>query len=125
MLVFSTVTANHLGLVAEVERRCGIILPVINCLKCLSFWLTLSYCLITGSSVIPSVAVSFLAAYSALWMELTFGFIDSLYNKVYGWIYDKTTVPTNCRDKDSSASADADDSASEVSEVRVSEDDYK
>jgi len=100
-IVVACTSANHLGLIAAVESLLHRRLPVVNCPKCLTFWSTLAYllaCFLTGDdallggsgpitvhlSVVPRMlAVSFLAAYSALWLELIMYFIDTLYNSIY------------------------------------------
>ena len=89
-IVFVCVTANHLGLISAVERVVGFPLFVINCCKCLSFWIVLFYCRMMGSGWIDGLAISFLASYSAIWLELIEGFIDALYTKIYENIYTKT-----------------------------------
>ena len=87
-IVFVCVTANHLGLVRKLEEIMGE-LPIINCPKCLSFWCSLPCGLwYLGFSDLPLVlAVSFLASYSALWLELFEGYVDTLYTKIYTKIY--------------------------------------
>jgi len=102
-IVVACTSANHLGLIAAVERVLHRRLPVVNCPKCLTFWSTLAYllaCLLTGDDAplrgglivahLPAVprmlAVSFLAAYSALWLELIMYFIDTIYNSIYDQI---------------------------------------
>ena len=91
LILFSCVAANHLGLVATIEKVTGRRLPVVNCPKCLSFWATLTYgCSVCCDSIaalpsaIPSVlALAFLAAYAAIWLELIMFSIDILYNSIY------------------------------------------
>ena len=104
-IVFISVTMNHLGLIGEIEHIYGHRLKVVNCPKCLAFWLTTIYGLCGIQSFYGEfarlLAVSFLASYSAIWLELFEGFIDTLYNKVYEKIY-RTT-------EDNEASADPDD----------------
>lgn len=103
-IVIACTSANHLGLIAAVESLLHRRLPVINCPKCLTFWSTLAYllaCLLTGDDALlrgggpitallsaapRMLAVSFLAAYSALWLELIMYFIDTLYNSIYDQI---------------------------------------
>ena len=102
-IVVACTSANHLGLIAAVERVLHRRLPVVNCPKCLTFWSTLAYllaCFLTGddallrggpiAAYLPAVpwmlAVSFLAAYSALWLELIMYFIDTIYNSIYDQI---------------------------------------
>lgn len=78
-------------------------LPIINCPRCFTFWATLVYGMVTvpcGSphgfdSIIPRLlAISFLASYSALWLELLEGFIDTLYMKLYEKIYPNSANDT-------------------------------
>jgi len=99
-IVVACTSANHLGLITAVESLLHRRLPVVNCPKCFTFWSTLAYllaCFLTGGDAplrggsiaahLPAVpqmlAVSFLAAYSALWLELIMYFIDTLYNSIY------------------------------------------
>ena len=91
MLVLSATLANHLGLVEAVEGVLRHKIPVLNCSKCASFWVVLLCSLLSGQGPIASVAVAFLCAYSAVWLELLFGYIDTLYNKLYESIYPKET----------------------------------
>ena len=90
-IVFICVTMNHLGLIEEIEHIYGHKIKVINCPKCASFWLTLAYGLWgTGSFYVDFVlilAISFLASYLALWLELFEGYIHTLYMKIYEKIY--------------------------------------
>lgn len=94
MVVFSCVTANHLGLVAAIEGIVRRRLPVINCGKCFSFWSVMTYGCMTSIhhfedilELIPIVATSFLSAYAATWLQLLFAFIDKQYGRIYGKIY--------------------------------------
>lgn len=86
-IVFVCVTANHLGLIKAIEETAGRELPVVNCVKCSTFWAVLIYTSFVTRQVIAPLAVSFLASYVAVWLELTEGFIDTLYSKIYGKIY--------------------------------------
>ena len=91
-IVFSCVTANHLGLVSKIEEIYGESLPVVNCPKCFSFWSVMAYgmvyCFSNGDiSPIMVLAISFLSAYFALWLELFMGYIDYLYSRIYDTIY--------------------------------------
>jgi hypothetical protein len=90
MIVFVAVTANHLGLIAAIEDFFRVEIAIVNCPKCLSFWMTLGYCVFghsNGLGLIGCLAISFLASYSAVWLELFEGFIDKLYSKAYDKIY--------------------------------------
>lgn len=100
-IVFVCVTMNHLGLIAAIEVVIKHKLPIINCPKCLTCWSVLAYMVITTHDIITSLAVSFLASYIALWLELLEGFIDTLYLKLYGKITEA--------DNDNEATTSADD----------------
>ena len=81
-IVFVATTINHLGLISAIEGIVGRKLWIIDCPKCLSFWLSL-YWLVWQYSPITSLAVSLLASYSALWLELAEAYLDSLYLLLY------------------------------------------
>lgn len=86
-IVFVCVTMNHLGLISAIEDVTHRKLWIVDCPKCSTFWSALAYTAITTRDVIPSLAISFLASYVALWLELLEGFVDTLYLKLYGKIY--------------------------------------
>lgn len=103
-IVFVCVTANHLGLVKAIEETYERELPVINCVKCLTFWSVLVYMVFATRDVITSLAISFLASYTAIWLELLEGYVDTLYLKLYGKIY-KNPNDTSASDADNGYSA--------------------
>ena len=108
-IVFVCVTVNHLGLISAIEEVTGKKLPIVNCPKCLTFWITMGYCCdqVTAYSVswaITILATSFLASYSALWLELLEGYIDTLYIKIYEKIYN-SAADTPASDTDNGHSA--------------------
>ena len=111
-IVFVCVTANHLGLIKAIETVINHHLPIISCPKCLTFWLTLTYQLVTGCHPLTSLAISFLCSYLAIWLELFEGIIDSLYNRIYEKIY---TEPT---DNETAADDDENDTDCAVSDLR-------
>ena len=105
-IVFVCVTANHLGLIGKIEEILGK-LPVISCPKCFTFWSVLIYEVwVVGFSDIPAMlAISFLCAYLALWLELLEGFIDTLYLWLYEKNYPNTENDTPAADADSGNTA--------------------
>jgi hypothetical protein len=107
-IVFICVTMNHLGLVKAIEETFDKELPIVNCVRCSTFWVVLFYTLFVTRDVIASLAISFLSGYSAIWLELAEGYIDTLYVKLYGKIY-KGSYNTD------SASTDNGNSAGSVS----------
>ena len=110
-IVFVCVTMNHLGLIGKIEEVIGRKLPIINCPKCLTCWMTAAYgCynIATYTDIISVLAISFLASYMAIWLELLEGFIDTLYLKLYDKIYETS-------DDTPAANADNGNSAGTVS----------
>jgi len=106
-IVFVCVTANHLGLVKAAEKVVDIEIPIINCPKCFTFWSVLIYEVwVVGFSDIPLLlAISFLCAYLALWLELLEGFVDTLYLWLYEKNYPNTENDTPAADADSGNTA--------------------
>lgn len=99
MLVFTAVMINHLGLIEAAEKVIKHEIPIVNCCKCLSFWLVLAYMLFNGYSVINSIATSFLCAWLATWIELLMGVIDYYYTKIYENFYSETTDTEDTKEK--------------------------
>lgn len=91
LLTLSCTLANHLGLVEAVEKVIKHKIPILNCSMCASFWCVLLYSLFNGRAVIVSVAVSFLCAYSAVWLELLCGFVDVIHDEIYENLYAEKT----------------------------------
>lgn len=110
-IVFIAVTMNHLGLITEIERVTGRRLIVLNCPKCASFWLVLAYGLLRTESVsgqfVQILAISFLCAYLASWLELMEGLIDILFMWLYEKIYSYSEDDTSAADTNSGHSAGA------------------
>lgn len=124
LLAFSCVAMNHLGLVATAERILRHKLPVLNCAKCSTFWLTLGYGChhnATINGIIISLAVAFALAYLAIWIELLMGSIDNIYLYLYDTLYAaETGAATNAaasEREENPGNADADSSDGSVSGV--------
>ena len=90
-IVFASTAANHLGLVSAAESICGMRLPVVNCCKCLTFWTVMAYMISCGHGIIAALAISFLCAYMAIWLELIMGIADKIYDRIYDKIYTADT----------------------------------
>lgn len=86
-IVFVCVTMNHLGLVKAIEGVIGWELPILNCVKCSTWWCTLIYTSAMTEQILLPLAISFLASYIAIWLELIEGYIDRLYMILYEKIY--------------------------------------
>ena len=103
-IVFICTAANHIGPIPDIEQFIGRKLPVIGCIKCLTFWSVLVYgiaeanfSLFTFHYSLTLLAISFLSAWSAIWLDLFMGMIDHLYIKIYEQIYpaaDETDADT-------------------------------
>lgn len=93
------VLANHLGLIAAAEKVTHVQLYVINCCKCFTFWFTVIYLIVTGQNVIQALAVSFCAAYLAVWTELLCGIIDKKYDNVFKANFGNTENNAGSEDK--------------------------
>jgi len=89
-LLFSAVSANHLGLVSAIEDILDRSLIIVNCARCLSFWSVLIFTVATGWNPVEAVAVSFLSAYAATWLQLAMAIIDKQFGKIYDTIYPTT-----------------------------------
>lgn len=89
-IVFVCVTMNHLGLIEAIEDVIDHKLPILDCPKCSSYWGVLAFTLVTTHDVISSLAISFLASYAAIWLELLEGIIDTLYTKIYDKVFTTT-----------------------------------
>lgn len=103
-IVFVCTASNHLGLIQAIQTvtKCNG-LPIISCVKCFTFWAVLCYCIVGGIGIITSLAIAFLSAWSAIWLDLFMGIIDHLYIKVYEQIYPTTDIA----DTDKTGAADA------------------
>ncbi len=114
-IVFTCVTMNHLGLIEAIERAVGFPLWIVNCPKCSTFWFVLAYGFLrVGLTDVPSVlAVSFLAGYSAIWVEMLEGIVDTIYLKLYERIF-------NEKDDESAAEPSRGCSAGSVSQLSES-----
>ena len=103
-IVFACVTVNHLGLIGAIENKIDQELPIVDCPKCFTFWSTLAYGLWYVDVLnLPMVfAISSIASYVAIWIELFEGYIDTLYKK----LYDKIYPTTDTTDTDAPSTAD-------------------
>ena len=88
LIVFSCVAANHLGLVKAIETVTNCHLLIVNCPRCLSFWCLLVSGMIEGGSATDIIAIAFVGAWLAPWMELAMGYTDTLFDACYDKIYD-------------------------------------
>lgn len=104
-IVFACVTANHLGLIKAIEDSIHWELPIINCCKCSTFWSVLLYTNITSCEPFTSLAISFFASYTAIWLELIEGYVDFYYIRLYEKIYTDTDDNKVATDTDGSSTS--------------------
>lgn len=84
-IITSCVMFIHMGLVDEVLALFGLRkdLPIVTCPKCLTFHCVLWFLFLTGHNVIHTVAVSFLASYCAIWLDMFLSIMDKCYVYIY------------------------------------------
>lgn len=85
MIMVSCVLFIHMGLVDEVLAILGLRedLPIVTCPKCLTFHCVLWYLFLTGHSVLHVIAISFLASYCAIWLDMFLSIMDKCYVYIY------------------------------------------
>ena len=88
-IVFICVSVNHLGLVEAIQRIIKHNVPIVNCSKCLTFWVSLIF-LFGKTDLVNIMFLSLLAAYLSLWVELAMGIIDKFYVRLYEKIFGET-----------------------------------
>jgi len=97
------VLANHMGLISTIEKILDKELLIVNCCRCSTFWFSVIYLTVTGHNLIVAAAVSFVAAYLAMWLELLFGIIDRQYDNIYEKFFTNNTEDNSRAENQSSA----------------------
>lgn len=90
LVVVSCVLFIQMGLSSAVQEVLKVRLSLLSCPKCLTMWTAMAVLLAHGHGLLESTAVSFLSAYSALWLALLYDALAVAYNKLYEQI-SKTT----------------------------------
>lgn len=106
-IMFICVATNHMGLIAAMENEFNHELPILNCVKCSTFWCTLVYLIYSTKMFILPIAAALLLSYFAVWLELLMGFIDSFYLRLYAKIVSTTGTDTASSDTDPGDTTDA------------------
>ena len=91
LITLSCVLAIQMGLVNAVGKLIHYEFRVLSCPKCSVWWLSLGWHLFSSRSLLPSVAVSFLSSYSALWLALLIDSLAIVYNRLYERIEKEST----------------------------------
>lgn len=107
LLILVCVLSNHMGLILAIEEIIKHKIPILNCVKCSTFWSVILFLLLNSIDVIPSVAFAFISSYIAIWLELVFGIIDFYYGKVFSKIYSAEEDKTSEESSDNDNSKDS------------------
>ena len=78
-MVVATV-AVHLGLPEAIAK---VVSKVMQCHKCMSFWLTLIVLTILGADILVAALLSICAAYASNWFALLLIVLHKLYNRLW------------------------------------------
>ena len=81
-----------MGLTDAIKKVVRYDVPIIGCVKCLTFWCCIVYLVVIRTNIIQAAAVSFLLAWCGVWLDLLMGFIDTQYIRFYEHIYDRQTA---------------------------------
>lgn len=79
-IFISSVLFIHLGLGEAISKILNTSFVLFRCVKCLTFWCTLSYSLF-HLSVVYSICIAFVLSYASIWMELLLGIIAKKYEE--------------------------------------------
>lgn len=81
MLLMTIATVSvHLGLPQAIGQ---VVMKILKCHKCLSFWLTLIGLLWYGCPLIVATLLSLLSAYMSHWLALLLIVFNNIYNKIW------------------------------------------
>ena len=81
-LALGCVLFINMGLSEAIQEFFGIQSRLLSCPKCLTFWTTLAFLLISRCSFVLAVGGSFLFSYSALWADLGLSMLNKIYNEL-------------------------------------------
>ena len=110
LVTLSAVLFVQMGLSDAIQKVIHFRLRIASCPKCLAFWSTLAYCLLTKNGVVVSVATSFICSYVALWLALLYDALALLYNYAYESISETNGTPEDAEaDKGEPSEASAAD----------------
>ena len=80
LLMVVCTTAVHLGLPQAIGQ---VVMKILKCHKCLTFWLTMFVLLICGCSLDLIVLLSILAAYASNWFAILLIVLQKIYTKLW------------------------------------------
>lgn len=94
LITVSCVLFIQMGLYDAIRNTLNIQSRIVSCPRCLTFWSVFLFSVFSKSGFLVSVATSFIASYSALWLALLYDVLAAKYNS----IYDKITKTTDTSD---------------------------
>ena len=80
LIMIVVTTAVHLGLPDAIAKA---ISKVMQCHKCLTFWLTLIVLTLLGTNIFIAALLSIFAAYVSNWFSLLLNALFKLYNRLW------------------------------------------
>lgn len=83
LITVSCVLFIQMGLAEAVWNTLHVESRIASCPKCLTFWLVLLWTITHRVGFIHSVATSFLASYSAVWLAQLYDLLAVMYNRLY------------------------------------------
>ena len=94
LLAVGCVLFVNMGLSDAIQETIGFHSRILSCPKCLTFWTTFSFLLISRCRIATAVGASFLLSYSALWADLGLSALNKIYNELYEQISNPKTAAT-------------------------------
>ena len=118
LITVSCVLFVQMGLADAIQDTLQCHLRIASCPKCLTMWTNLAYFLFTGHGFLLSVATSFIASYTALWLALVCDALSLLYNYLYDTITTETDADATPAEADQPAPPGDAPSVSEMPEMK-------
>ena len=115
LITVSCVLFVQMGLSDAIQDVLHLHIKPLSCPKCLAYWSTLAYLLLSGYGGFAEVmAASFLFSYFALWLALVYDALAILYNKLYEYISKTSGAPEDAEADGRQAPASPSDEVPEM-----------
>lgn len=72
-----------MGLSDAIQEFIEVRLGILSCVKCLTFWVVLTYLILHRMRIVQAVPASFILSYLALWLDLGLSALNKIYNEQY------------------------------------------
>ena len=83
LITLSCVLFIQMGLADAICNLFRVSLRIVTCPKCLTFWSSLAWTLLSEYDPLVCVAASFIASYAATWLALLYDSLALIYNHLY------------------------------------------